>query len=143
VLAGTFETEKDVDEVRLLEVECDWCGQILGGEVRRSQVGKMVLVRAVHRSASGRPCLGTGRRVGTWPLRVEMRATDAGFEARIGDGGPKECADRDALIDVLRQLGIERDDAMRKVAAIEPGAAVVVEAHERRRSARMSGVSSG
>jgi hypothetical protein len=44
---------------------------------------------------------------------------------------------------VLRELGVERVEALRKVAAIEPGWAVVVEAHERRRSPRLSGVSSG
>jgi hypothetical protein len=132
-----------VDEVRSLEVECDWCGRMLSGEVRRSQVGKMVLVRVAHRSESGRACLGTGRRIGTWPLRVEMRSTPDGFEARIGDGGPKGCPDRESLVGVLRELGVDRAEAMRKVEAIEPGGPVVVEAQERRRSPRLSGAAPG
>jgi len=131
-----------VDEVRPLEVECDWCGRPLAGEVRRSQVGKMVLVRVAHRSESGRPCLGTGRRLGTWPLRVELRSTPDGFEARIGDGGPKGCTDRESLVGILRELGVERAEAVRKVDAIEPGWPVVVEAQERRRAPRMTSATS-
>ena len=102
----------------------------------------MVLVRVAHRSESGRPCLGTGRRLATWPLKVELRSTPDGFEARIGDGGPKGCADRESLVGILRELGVDRAEAVRKVNAIEPGWAVVVEAQERRRSPRLSGVSS-
>jgi len=121
---------------RPISVECDWCGQKLTGHVRREHVGRMIVVQALHRDAGGRDCLGSGRAIGTWPLRVELRAIDGAFDLRIGGGRPRPCPTRDALTQTLRELGIESDEALVWADAVLPGRPVTLEVAERRKSAR-------
>ena len=127
-----------MDDIRPFEVECDWCGQKLTGDMQRSQVGQMVVVQEKHIDQSGRPCLGSGRSLGTWPLRVELRQTSEGYEIRIGDGRARVHPSRDSVVSVLRDLGVERDEAQRQLATVEPGQPIIVEVHERRKTPRVS-----
>ena len=127
-----------MDDIRPFEVECDWCGQKLTGDMQRSQVGQMVVVQEKHIDQSGRPCLGSGRSLGTWPLRVELRQTSEGYEIRIGDGRARVHPSRDSVVSVLRDLGVERDEAQRQVATVEKGQPIIVEVHERRKTPRVS-----
>ena len=75
----------DDTTVRQLRVPCDWCGRMLVGKVRRSQVGQMVVVQEKHTDAAGRPCLGTGRALGSWPLQAELRMAGESYELRVGE----------------------------------------------------------
>jgi hypothetical protein len=125
-----------VEDVRPFEVECDWCGQKLTGEMRRSQVGSMVVVQEKHSDHSDRPCLESGQSLGTWPLRVELRQTSVGYEIRIGDGPARVHPSRESVVSVLRDLGVDRDEAQRQVATVEPGQPIMVEVHERRKTPR-------
>ena len=125
-----------MEDVRPFEVECDWCGRKLTGRMRRSQVGQMVVVQERHQDGSGRRCLGSGRSLGTWPLRVELSQTGQGFEIRIGEGRARVHPSRESLVAVLSGLGVERDEAQRHVGAIAPGPAISIEVHERRKVPR-------
>ncbi len=133
------QTERPMEDARPFEVECDWCGRPLAGQIRRAQVGKMVVVQEKHQDAGGRPCLGSGRSLGTWPLSVELRQTSEGFEIRIGGGRARVHANPASLVVSLRDLGVEAEDARRQVAAIEPGRPVLVQVHERRLVPRSRG----
>jgi hypothetical protein len=89
--------------------------------MRRSQVGQMVVVQEGHLDDAGRPCLGSGRTLGTWPLWVELRQTSEGYEIRIGEGRARVHPSRESVVSVLRDLGVERDEAQRQVATLAPG----------------------
>jgi hypothetical protein len=128
-----------MEDIRPFEVECDWCGRKLAGQMRRSQVGQMVVVQEQHLDGAGRPCLGSGRSLGSWPLRVELRQTSEGYEIRIGEGRARVHASRESLVMVLRELGLERDEAQRQVATVEPGQPTFIEVHERRKTPRSAG----
>jgi hypothetical protein len=58
-----------VEDVRPFVDECDWCGRKLAGLMRRSQIEQMVVVQEKHIDQSGRPCLGSGRSLGTSIMR--------------------------------------------------------------------------
>ena len=120
-------------------MECDWCGQILTGQMRRSEVGRAVIVKVDHLDLSGRPCLGSGRSLGTWPLLVEVRVTNMGFEVRIGDGRARVHPSRESVVAVLRQLGVEARDAVFWAAIVVPGQPVTFEVPERRKTPRSLG----
>ena len=123
-------------EARPISVECDWCGQKLDGQIRRSQVGRMVVIQAPHRDSSGRPCLGSGRTIGAWPLSVELRTVADGYEMRIGGGRPRVLPTRDALAQALQELGIERGEARIWSSAISPGQPATLQVPERRKNPR-------
>jgi hypothetical protein len=123
-------------EARPIAVECDWCGQKLDGQIRRGQVGRMVVIQAPHRDRTGRSCLGSGRTIGAWPLSIELRAVDDAFEMRIGSGRPRTCASRDVVVRMLQELGIERDEARIWAAAVGPGQPATLEVPERRKNPR-------
>ena len=132
-----------MEEARPFEVECDWCGRPLTGQVRRSQIGQMVVIQEKHQDPGGRACLGSGRSLGSWPLTVELRRTTEGFEIRIGGGRARVHASPASLVVALCDLGVEPEDARRQVAAIEPGQPVLVQVHERRKVPRSLGAGEG
>jgi hypothetical protein len=123
-------------EARPISVECDWCGQKLDGRIRRGQVGRMVVIQAPHRDRAGRPCLGSGRAIGAWPLSVELRALGDSYEVRIGARRPRTLASRDALARAIQDLGVEGDEARVWAAAVAPGQPATLEVPERRRNPR-------
>jgi hypothetical protein len=125
-----------LEDVRPFDVECDWCGRKLSGQMRRSQIGQTIVVQESHVDESGRRCLGSGRSLGTWPLRVELRQTNEGYEIRIGNGRARVHPSRESVVSVLRDLGVDRDDAQRQVAKVEPGQPIIVEVGERRKTPR-------
>jgi hypothetical protein len=133
---ATTDADDPALEARPISVECDWCGQKLEGLVRRGQVGRMVVIQARHRDRNGRPCLGSGRTIGAWPLSVELRMDGGAYEMRIGGGRPKTIATRDALERSLQDLGVERDEARIWAAAVAPGQPATLEVPERRKSPR-------
>ena len=133
---ATTDADDQALEARPISVECDWCGQRLDGQVRRSQVGRMVVVQARHRDPNGRPCLGSGRAIGAWPLSVELRVTGDAYEMRIGGGRPRIVPTRDALERSLQDLGVERDEARIWAAAVAPGEPATLEVPERRKNPR-------
>jgi hypothetical protein len=131
-------------EFRDFPVACDWCGTVLVGQIRREQVGQMVVVAIPHVDGNGRPCRGSGRGVPVWPVRVwpvrlELRAVEAGYEIRVDDGQVIACPSREALVTKLRDFGVERDEAQRQVAGVEAGKPVVIDVPERRRQPRRRG----
>jgi hypothetical protein len=67
---------------------------------------------------------------------VELRQTSEGYEVRIGEGRPRVHPSRESLVSVLRDLGVERDEAQRQVTTVAPGEPVIVEVHERRKTPR-------
>jgi hypothetical protein len=109
---------------------------MLAGKVRRSQVGQMIVVQEKHVDPAGRPCLGTGRALGSWPLHAELRFAGETYELRVGAGTPRAFVSREAVVAALRELGVDRDAAQRLVASVEPGRPVVLEVSERRRQPR-------
>ena len=125
-----------MDEIRPIEVECDWCGQMLAGQMRGSEVGRAVVVKVEHNDLSGRPCLGSGRNLGTWPLSVELQQTSVGFEVRIGEGRPRVHASRQSVAAVLRELGVEGKEAVFWTATVAPGQPVSFVVRERRKKPR-------
>lgn len=135
----TMDADDPALEARPISVECDWCGQRLDGRIRRGQVGRMVVIQAQHRDPAGRPCLGSGRTIGTWPLSVELRAIGDSYEMRIGGGRPRILPSRDALARAMQDLGVERDEAGTWAAAIAPGQPVTLEIPERRKNPRTRG----
>jgi hypothetical protein len=96
----------------------------------------MVVVQEKHEDQSGRHCLGSGRSLGTWPLRVELRQTSEGYEIRIGDGRARVHPSCESVVAVLLDLGNERDEARRQVATVAPGEPVLIEVYERRKVPR-------
>ena len=125
-----------VDDVRPFEVECDWCGRKLSGQMRRSQVGQIVVVGERHLDRGGRNCPGTGRAQGTWPLKIEIRTLGRGYELLIGGGQPRACTGPAVAVAALIALGVDRDVALRQVVTVAPGEPVVVEVCERRKVPR-------
>ena len=121
-----------------LEVVCDWCGQILTGQMRSSEVGSVVVVKVEHADQSGRPCLGSGRSIGAWPLSVELRETSVGFEIRIGEGRPRVYPSQESVIEVLRTLGVPGNEAVFWAATVAPGQPVTLLVPERRAKPRQS-----
>jgi hypothetical protein len=101
--------------------------------------GRMLLISGHHFSPEGNLCRGTGRTIAVWPLRVELRAAADGYELRIGNGRPVSCATRDLLVAKLRELGVDRDEAQRRVALVEAGQPVAFEVRERRHGSRARG----
>lgn len=126
-------------DTRPFVVSCDWCGRPITGQIRREQVGKMVLVKAAHLDARGQDCQGTGRALAAWPLEVEISADGGGYELRIGDGRPIEYARREDLVARLLELGVDHAIAELRVGAARRGERVVLEVSDRRRSQRGSG----
>ena len=137
---ATTDPDDPALEARPISVECDWCGQKLDGQIRRGQVGRMIVIQAPHRDRAGRPCLGSGRTIGAWPLSVELRALGDSYEVRIGDGRPRIFASRDALARAIEDLGVERDEARVWAAAVAPGQPATLEVPERRKSPRSRNV---
>ena len=123
-------------EARPISVECDWCGQKLDGRIRRGQVGRMVVIQTRHQDAAGRPCLGSGRTIGAWPLAVELCAIGDSYEMRVGGGRPRTCETRDAVAQTLQEFGVDRDEARIWAAAVSPGQPATLEVPERRKSPR-------
>ena len=132
----TMNGEDPALEARPISVECDWCGQKLDGRIRRGQVGRMVVIQSRHRDAAGRPCLGSGRTIGAWPLAVELCAIGDSYEMRIGGGRPKSCETRDTVAWTLQEFGVERDEARIWAAAVAPGQPATLEVPERRKNPR-------
>jgi len=126
-------------ESRPFSVACDRCGTVLVGRIRREEVGKMVVVQLPHSDRWGQPCLGKGRGIPVWPLRLELRAVARGFELVVGDGRPIECASREILEAALRDFGVVGDGAQRRVTGVEPGRPVAFDVPERRRQPRGQG----
>jgi hypothetical protein len=137
---ATTDPDDPALEARPISVECDWCGQKLDGQIRRGQVGRMIVIQAPHLDRAGRPCLGSGRTIGAWPLSVELRALGDSYEVRIGDGRPRIFASRDALARAIEDLGVERDEARVWAAAVAPGQPATLEVPERRKSPRSRNV---
>jgi hypothetical protein len=125
-----------LEETRRFEVECDWCGQILAGQMRRSEMGQIVVAKVEHADLSGRACLGSGRTLGTWPLSVELRETSVGLEIRIGEGRPRVHPSRQSLATVLRGLGVEGGEAVFWAAAVGRGQPITLVVAERRKKPR-------
>jgi hypothetical protein len=132
----TADADNSALEARPISVECDWCGQKLDGRIRRGQVGRMVVIQAPHRDRAGRPCLGSGRTIGAWPLSVELRALGDSYEVRIGEGRPRIFATGEALARAIQGLGVEGDEARIWAAAVAPGQPATLEVPERRKSPR-------
>lgn len=125
-----------VAETRPFSVACDWCGTELVGQIRREQAGRMFVVQLAHVNRSGRRCLGSGRGIPVWPLRLELRAVGRGYELVVGNGNPIACASQEILEAALRDFGVMGDGAKRRVAGAESGVPVVFEVPERRRQPR-------
>ena len=126
----------DLEEIRRFDVECDWCGLILAGTMRRSEMGQIVVVKVEHADLSGRACLGSGRRLGTWPLSVELRETSVGLEIRIGEGRPRVHPSRQSLAAVLKGLGVEAEEAVFWAAAVGRGQPITLVVADRRKKSR-------
>lgn len=129
------------ETVRQLRVECDWCGRMLAGKVRRSEVGRMIVVQEKHADAKGRPCLGTGRALGSWPLGVEVSVVRDGYSVRIGVGRPRVCVGREGVVATLLELGVVEEQAHGYVSGVRPGHTVVLDVPERRVQPRSRGES--
>jgi hypothetical protein len=98
--------------------------------------GRMILITRQHLSPDGSPCRGSGRAIAVWPVRVEISAGGGGYQLRIGQGQAVACSSGEDLAARLRALGIEREEARRRVAAVEPGKPIVLDVPERRRQPR-------
>jgi len=98
--------------------------------------GRMVVITGQHVSPGGSPCQGSGRAIAVWPVRVEISAGGGGFELRIGQGQAVACSSGEDLVAKLRALGIEREEAQRRVSTVEPGKPIVFDVPERRRQPR-------
>jgi hypothetical protein len=126
-------------DTRAFSVACDWCGAELIGQIRREHVGRMFVVQLPHVNPRGARCLGSGRGIPVWPLRLELRAVGRGYELVVGDGNPIECASQEILETALRDFGVMGDGAKRRVAGAESGMSIVFEVPERRRQPRSRG----
>lgn len=107
------------------------------------RVGQMVVVQEKHEDQSGHRCLGSGRSLGTWPRRVELRQASEDDEIRIGEGRARVHPSRESVVAVQRDLGINRDEAQRQVATVAPGEPLIVEVHDRRKTPRSKGDDQG
>jgi hypothetical protein len=104
--------------------------------MRRFQIGQMVVVRQLHLDRSGRNCPGTGRALGTWPLSVELRRKNQGYEVRIGEGLAVVHPTAESVVAELVDFGVDRGKAQCQVATVASGEPMIVEVHERRKAAR-------
>lgn len=129
-----------MDDTRPFSVICDWCATPLAGEIRREQAGQMVVLQVPHVDPNGRPCQGSGRAVPTWPLHLEVRASGAGYELLVGRGATVEFSSPEALVTRLHDFGLDRDEALRRIAAAKPGEPSRFDVPERRRETRRAGV---
>ena len=126
-------------ETRSITAPCDDCGTPLSGQMKPEDSGRMILVTGHHVGPEGSPCRGSGRAIAVWPVRVEISAGGGGYELRIGQERAVACSSGEDLVAKLRALGIERDEAQRKVAAVEPGTPITFDVPERRRQPRSHG----
>jgi hypothetical protein len=129
-----------MDEPRPFSVVCDSCATVVVGEFRREQATRTVVVQKPHVDSNGRLCRGAGRGVPTWPLRVELRVDAAGYELAIGRGAPIAFSSPEALITKLREFGLDRDEALRRVASAKSEEPYRFEVPERRRETRKGGI---
>jgi hypothetical protein len=125
-----------VAETRPFSVACDWCGTELVGQIRHEHVGRMFVVQLAHVNPRGVRCLGSGRGIPVWPLRLELRAAGGRYELVVGDGDPIECASQEIIEAALRDFGVIGDGAKRRLADVESGAPVAFEVPERRKQPR-------
>jgi excisionase family DNA binding protein len=134
---GTHETEGGTSlvsidrrlgpEQRPFSVACDWCGTVLVSHVRREDAGRMVVVQGRHADKDGRPCVGVGRGIAKWPLRVELRMVDGGvgFELEVIDGPTFEFSNLAELRAKLIDIGASPDFATRRAHEVGPGSPIV------------------